>query len=336
MSTPGGPAAPADRFGDGGRGDARDARDAGDAGDSRGSPGDSRGIPRGGWLELPAPAKINLYLRVLGRRTDGYHELVTVLQTVDLCDTLRLRLRPRSSGVAPGAPDISLTVSPAARDVPTGPDNLVVRAALALLAEAGAAGDVGLDLELHKLIPAGGGLGGGSSDAATTISGLNQLLGSPLDAMRMTALAAALGSDVPFFLYGGTALCTGRGEDVEAIEPPAPFRLVLYVPTFGTRTPEVYSALGAGPVHALARHELPALARALAGADEQQLHALFRNDLQAAAVAVQPALRVLLARPDMHLSGSGSTLFSFGSHVDETAAACRTMLICSREAPGIA
>ncbi len=327
MSAPGGPAAPA------GRDDKRDAerddkRDAERAPGRNGAGGDMRG----GWLALEAPAKINLLLRVLGRRTDGYHELVTVLQTVDLCDSVRLRLRTRRRGAAPGAPDVSLSVSPEAHDVPSGPDNLVVRAAQALLAEAGASGDVGLDIELVKRIPAGGGLGGGSSDAATTLAGLNRLLGAPLESSRLTAAAAALGSDVPFFLHGGTALCTGRGDVVKPIEPPAPFRLVLCVPPYGARTPAVYAALGAGPVQALRPDALARLANDFAGADEPRLHALFHNDLQAAAEAVQPELRALLAIPGMHLSGSGSTVFTFGAEVDQPTGACRTMLICSRAA----
>jgi 4-diphosphocytidyl-2-C-methyl-D-erythritol kinase len=294
-----------------------------------------------GALELEAPAKVNLYLRVLGRRPDGYHELVTVLQAVDLCDRVRLRLRPRGSGgpsdPAPGAPDVRLVVTAEdgeRRDVPEGPANLVVRAAHALLAEAGASGEVGIDIALHKRIPSGGGLGGGSSDAAATLAGLHRLLGSPCGGGVLARLAAELGSDVPFFLHGGTALCTGRGERVEPLPALPPFRLTLLVPPFGTPTPAVYAALGAGPAQPTSSGELSALRRALHGADEERLAALFRNDLQAAAARVQPALGELLARPGHHLSGSGSTLFRFGHDMHAAPRACRAILICSRAAWG--
>ncbi|HTE05451.1 MAG TPA: hypothetical protein VK824_04575 [Planctomycetota bacterium] len=331
--------------------------------------GSGREPAQRGALELQAPAKINLYLQVLGRRADGFHELVTVLQTVDLCDTLRLQLRAREPDALPGAPDVRLRVSheppraeppgaedgpregirgearsegradvsggraAAGHDVPEGDDNLVVRAARALLAEAGATGDVGLDLHLHKRIPAGGGLGGGSSDAAAALLGLDRLLGAPC-APRLHALAAALGSDIPFFLHGGTALCTGRGEIVEPIEPPSPFRLTLFVPDFGTRTAAVYAALGAGPVTPAPVHAAHALRARIAGADEARLESLFRNDLQAAAARVQPALATLLAHAQVHLSGSGSTLFTFGPAPSGVASACRGNLICSRASRG--
>jgi 4-diphosphocytidyl-2-C-methyl-D-erythritol kinase len=310
--------------------------------DASGAPGDASGAPQGaagapdGWLELDAPAKINLYLRVLGRREDGYHELVTVLQTVELCDTLRLRLRARAPDAPPGGPDVRLALdsgpAPDARDVPAGADNLVVRAALALLAQAGATGDVGLDLALHKRIPAGGGLGGGSSDAAAALHGLNLLLGAPCESATLQRLAGRLGSDVPFFLHGGTALCTGRGERVEPIAAPAPFPLTLYVPPFGTRTPDVYAALSAGPVVPAAPSELRALREAIAGADAARLHALHRNDLQRAASTVQPALAAWLSQSDVHLSGSGSTLFRFGHAPARESGECRAILICSRPA----
>jgi 4-diphosphocytidyl-2-C-methyl-D-erythritol kinase len=310
-------------------------------------------------LELQAPAKVNLYLAVPGRRPDGYHEVLTVLQTVDLCDTLRLQFRERRPGVPAGAPDVRLALTaeelppPAdaapptgarddaprsgdtraadARAVPDGADNLAVAAALALLRATGAAGEVGLDLALHKRIPAGGGLGGGSSDAAAALAGLHALLGRPLEAGALARLAATLGSDVPFFLHGGTALCSGRGESVEPIAPPSSFVLRLFVPPFGTSTPAVYAALGAGPLRAPPTEaERRRLRDAVAGADESALRALYRNDLQAAAARAVPALGALLADPALHLSGSGSTCFTFGADSAARASGCRTALICSR------
>jgi 4-diphosphocytidyl-2-C-methyl-D-erythritol kinase len=198
-------------------------------------------------LTLPAPAKVNLYLELLGRRADGYHELLTVMQTVDLCDEVTVALRPRAPDCPAGQPDVRLRLRTPAAGVPPGPGNLAVRAALSLLARAGAAGDVGVDLALAKRIPAGGGLGGGSSDAAAVLVALNRLLGEPVDAPALHALAAGLGSDVPFFLVGGTALCTGRGERVRPLAPPRPFGLTLLLPPFPTSTAAVYAALQQAP-----------------------------------------------------------------------------------------
>jgi len=265
-------------------------------------------------LVLEAPAKINLFLRVLGRRADGFHELVTVLQTVDLCDTLQVRLRGRDPRVPAGEPDVSLALLAAPAGVPSGADNMASRAASAVLREAGAAGDVGLDLALAKRIPAGGGLAGGSSDAAAALRGSNELLGRPLDAAALARLAAALGSDVAFFLTGGTALCTGRGEIVEPIEPPAPFEVTLLLPDFGTSTAAVYAAWNSrsAPAAPAAPPDTAALRAALADADAPALQRLFVNDLQAAARAVEPRLARLLDDTQLNLSGSGSTLFGYG------------------------
>lgn len=264
-------------------------------------------------LVLQAPAKLNLYLEVLGRRDDGFHELVTVLTVLDLADELRLSLRPRDPDLAPGQPDLALTVSDQAGrpgQVPAGPDNLVVRAAGALLAAADLVDATGVDLELVKRIPAGGGLGGGSSDAAATLQGLNRLLGEPLAAAALSALAADLGSDVPFFLTGGTALCTGRGEQVRPVAGPGPVDVSLLLPPFGVATPAVYGALRAGPPGAPQR-PLSFWESALSGADAATLESIYRNDLEEPARQVEPRLARLLATEGQHLSGSGSTIFAY-------------------------
>ena len=264
-------------------------------------------------LVLQAPAKLNLYLEVLGRRDDGFHELVTVLTVLDLADELSLSLRPRDPALAPGRPDLTLTVSDQGGrpgQVPAGPDNLVVRAAAALLAAAGLTDATGVDLELVKRIPAGGGLGGGSSDAAATLQGLNRLLGEPLAAAALSALAADLGSDVPFFLTGGTALCTGRGEQVRPLPGPGPVDVSLLLPPFGVATPAVYGALRAGPPGAPQR-PLSFWESALSGADAETLESIYSNDLEEPARQVEPRLARLLATEGQHLSGSGSTIFAY-------------------------
>lgn len=274
-------------------------------------------------LELDAPAKINLVLEVLGRRPDGFHELATVFQTVDLCDRVELRVRDRDTSGDADAPDLTLIVDgPESPHVPATSDNLVVRAAAGVLREAGALGDVAVDIHLTKHIPAGGGLGGGSSDAATTARGVNRLLGDPLDADALHELCAGLGSDVPFFLLGGTALGRGRGERLRPVEPPLPFDVTLLLPGFAVPTPAVFAALDAQPIdgpRSLPAH-WDALLHDLAGADAARLDALFRNDLSDAARHVEPRLHALLRHDGVHLSGSGSTAFTYApAHTDEIA-----------------
>ena len=149
-------------------------------------------------------AKINLTLEILGKRADGYHEVRTVMQTVGLADRLEVS----------AAADLSFTCSDPALATP---DNLVYRAARLLQADYGAR--AGAALRLEKRIPVAAGMGGGSSDAAATIVALNRLWNLQLSPTEQRRLAAALGSDVPFFLTGGTALATGRGERITPLPP---------------------------------------------------------------------------------------------------------------------
>ncbi|MFH1566647.1 MAG: 4-(cytidine 5'-diphospho)-2-C-methyl-D-erythritol kinase [Gemmatimonadota bacterium] len=166
-------------------------------------------------LRRLARAKINLGLKVVGRRPDGYHDIVSVFQSVDLADELHFE---------PASED-GLTCSDPALSV--GPDNLVRRATAAFRA---AGGGSPVHIHLDKRIPTGSGLGGGSADAASTLTGLNELAGHPLDAAALSRLGAVLGSDVPFALGGGTALVTGRGERLAALdwEGPAPCFVLVY------------------------------------------------------------------------------------------------------------
>ena len=159
-------------------------------------------------LTAIAPAKINLHLEVLGLRPDGYHELAMVMQTLDLADSLRFT--PTADG------RISLVCDRS--DLPTGADNLIVKAAEMLRARSGLP-ELGVQIELTKRIPIGAGLAGGSSDGAATLVGLNALWGCGFQAEDLHAMATALGSDMPFCLEGGTRLCFGRGEVMEAVIP---------------------------------------------------------------------------------------------------------------------
>ena len=162
----------------------------------------------------PAPAKLNLLLRIVGRRADGYHLLQTVFQFIDLCDWLSFKVRPdgvvrRSSELAGVAEDA----------------DLVVRAARLLQRATGCT--LGADIRVEKHIPLGGGLGGGSSDGATTLVALNRLWGCGLDRDRLMQLGLQLGADVPIFIYGHAAWAEGVGEELSAIEPATPFYLLL-------------------------------------------------------------------------------------------------------------
>jgi 4-diphosphocytidyl-2-C-methyl-D-erythritol kinase len=178
-------------------------------------------------LTLQAPAKLNLSLRVLARRDDGFHEIDTLMVRLPgLADVLEFE----------ESPDFSFQCD--APLLPADEGNLVVRAVRAYEAAAGAS--CGFSIVLRKKIPHGAGLGGGSSDAAATLRGLDQLHDGRLGAKRLRELAASIGSDVPFFLGEAAARCRGRGEMIEAVPAPVPSQVLLLKPAFGVATPDAY------------------------------------------------------------------------------------------------
>jgi 4-diphosphocytidyl-2-C-methyl-D-erythritol kinase len=179
-------------------------------------------------LTARPPAKVNLSLEVRGRRADGFHDLVSVMQTISLSD--RLTVEP--------ADEITLESAPASL---AGPDNLVLRAAHALRSRSGRQG--GSRLRLEKRIPTGAGLGGGSSDGAAALALVSRLWGMDLHCSALLKVAAELGSDLPFFLYGGIALVTGRGEDVRPLPDPEPTWYLLVNPNVHVATREIFAAL---------------------------------------------------------------------------------------------
>ena len=180
-------------------------------------------------LTLSCPAKVNLYLKVVGRRPDGYHDLVTVMQPLTLADELILTL---------GAADIILDCN--RPDLPVDKNNLAIRAALAF--QEATSESFGMHLRLTKNIPVAAGLGGGSSDAAGVLRGLNRLRGQPLDDNRLRQVARSLGADVPFFLLNGPALAQGIGDRLSPLKLPTDW-FVLVNPGFPVSTAWVYASL---------------------------------------------------------------------------------------------
>jgi 4-diphosphocytidyl-2-C-methyl-D-erythritol kinase len=225
------------------------------------------------------PGKVNLHLSVGPRRPDGYHDVTTVFQAVSLYDDLT------ASG---GSHEITCTTSgEGAGDVPTGSDNLAVAAALRLAVVAGV--DAGVRLHVVKHIPVSGGMAGGSADAAAALVACDALWQSGLDREDLDAIAATLGSDVPFLLHGGSALGVGRGEQVSAVLARGQFHWVLGLAARGMSTASVYEEHDRGDP--LPVREPDAVLAALRAADAVALGRALHNDLQAAALRLRPALR---------------------------------------------
>jgi 4-diphosphocytidyl-2-C-methyl-D-erythritol kinase len=180
-------------------------------------------------MQLWAPAKINLSFEIKGRRPDGFHEIETLMTPISLADRLVIEVSDGPGEILFSCDDPSL---------PRGDDNLVVRAAK--LFRERTRNDTGVKISLEKNIPHGAGLGGGSSDAASTLMGLNELFESGLAQEELLKLAAELGSDVPFFIVRSGAICRGRGELVTPVSLNQSFRLLLLKPDFGVPTPWAY------------------------------------------------------------------------------------------------
>ncbi|MBO0697912.1 MAG: 4-(cytidine 5'-diphospho)-2-C-methyl-D-erythritol kinase [Zavarzinella sp.] len=251
-------------------------------------------------MRVLAPAKVNLFLEVLGRRADGYHEIATLILAIDLAD--ELDFRPNGSG------DVSLTCDDPG--LPTGPENLVLKAATRLRDSTGCT--AGAQIQLRKRIPAAAGLGGGSSDAAATLVGLNELWKLALSPAALGRLGSEIGSDVPFFLDGTAAWCTGRGDVVAPAAVGRPLDLVLVKPPEGLRTADVY-----GRVRVPARPSDGAVARAaLAEGDVEALGRALHNRLQEPAFELAPAVAEWHRRLERMgtagclMTGSGSCLFA--------------------------
>ena len=263
-------------------------------------------------LEKKSPCKVNLILNILGKRADGFHELETVMQPVNLCDEMTFERT---------AVGLQLTCSHP--ELPTDSKNLVHRAATSFLAAAKISD--GVKIHLQKNLPLAGGIGGGSANAAVTFTALNELFGSPLPLAKLHELAAALGSDVPFFLYDQPALATGRGEKVQTLEHFPALRgkaFFLVHPGFGISTPWSYQNLARFPEALNGKAgRAAALVTKLQAGDLPVAAGDFYNSLEAQAFDKFPVLELykeflrengaLLAL----MSGSGSTTFAIAENL---------------------
>ena len=252
-------------------------------------------------LSLPSFAKINWHLQVLGKRSDGYHEVLTVLQTVSLCDQLTF-------AVCDGK--IVLTCDDPS--IPTDDTNLIVKAAIALRKRLGSS--LGAEITLTKRIPAQGGLGGASSNAAVTLLALNALWSGELEPDYLWLNARDLGADVPFFLFGGRCLGIGTGATVKEVHDPPKKHLIIVTPKAKVSTATAYASLNA---HSLTTSDVASILSSslaeLFSADSRQWP--LRNDFETVIFEIEPEIeRVKAALLEAGargalLAGSGSSVF---------------------------
>ena len=247
--------------------------------------------------DLPAPAKLNLFLHITGRRDDGYHLLQSVFMLIDWCDTLHVEKRG----------DGQLTREDLTTPLPT--DDLVLRAAKALQAFSGTS--QGAHISIAKRVPAQAGMGGGSSDAATCLLALNRLWGLALPLSKLEQIGLALGADVPFFLHGAPAWAEGVGERLTPLDLPPRWYLVL-APPVGVPTRDIFTAPElTRDTEPLKMEDFSAHSPMFAGfaSDEG-----FRNDLEPVVAARYPAVREhlewLRQHADARMTGSGSCVFA--------------------------
>lgn len=247
-------------------------------------------------LSLKSPAKINLFLRVIGRRPDGYHELASLFQTIDLHDTISF-IEADKDVLRCNDPSLATTEA-----------NLVARARQLFKQKTGI--ERFFSIHLEKQIPMQAGLGGGSSNAATTLWALNQLCGRPASEMELASWGSELGSDVSFFLSTGTAYCTGRGEILQSFPSLEQQNLLIVKPSQGLSTPQVYGKLDFSQLNP--QDPKAALASFFLG------NPLYFNDLEIPAFQVMPELATLkeklvgLGFSTVLMSGSGSSFFCLG------------------------
>ena len=256
-------------------------------------------------ITLRSPAKINLCLSVLGKRPDGYHDVEMIMQMVGLYDDV---------SVSAGGKGIHLSCDNGA--VPPGERNIAWKAAREILSEAGS--ERGCSIAIRKNIPVAAGLGGGSGNAAAVLIALNRLLGTGYGRERLAEIGTKIGMDVPFFLYGPTAMARGRGERVELLEPPTACWVLLVNPGFETSTAWAYNNVNL-------RLTKKGLCTKISRLTVRNIADGLHNDLEAVTAAAHPEIRkmkeALLAQHALGacMSGSGPTVFG----IFENESGCR-------------
>jgi 4-diphosphocytidyl-2-C-methyl-D-erythritol kinase len=265
---------------------------------------------------LFAPAKINLCLHVLGKRPDGYHELAMLMQSLDFGDTMEMELTDQAG---------EIIVLCAGVDLLAGQENIAARAARRMLALS--ARKVGVRIVIDKKIPVAAGLGGGSSNAATTLKGLNKLLDLQLSKKELMAEGVKLGADVPFFLFADKAWATGIGDQLQSIPPLPPVWYVLVNPGISISTAWVYQSLGLTAPAILTK--LPRFPNMI-----DDLVAILENDLERVTIKRYPLLAeikkelIRLGARGSLMSGSGATIF--GLFAEEAQAVAAAEILRSR------
>lgn len=249
-----------------------------------------------------AYAKINLGLKVLGKRPDGYHDIDMIMQSVGLCDTLEFR----------PATDINLRIKNSPQLVADTQENLIIKAAKVLKEYTGHVG--GAEIVLDKQIPLEAGLAGGSSDAAAALRGLNRLWATGLSARTLEELAAQIGSDVAFCVRGGTQRATGRGELVQPLASPPAFTVLVFKPSFGVATAQVYKRFNLDNLSACL--DIDALVQALSKGDIKTAIPFMGNDLESVTLAMHSQIKEIKDRMSelgadyALMSGSGPSVFA--------------------------
>jgi len=262
---------------------------------------------------VSAPAKLNLSLHIVGRRDDGYHLLDSITTPVTLFDDVDVRVSPSATGT------VEIHCEPAGA-APAGADNLAARAAALFMQRTRRAARV--SIALRKRIPAGAGMGGGSSDAAGVLRALNALAPEPVERADLATYALALGADVPLFLFGRPARMRGVGEILEPWPPAVPWPIVVAFPGTGLDTRAVYARYDD-----LLTRRTPASTIPAPAPGQEPLRKMLHNDLEAAAFHLQPALRSVkerlraLGAEGVLMTGSGSALFGLWKRWDDARAA---------------
>ncbi len=279
---------------------------------------DSRAISR--TVHVKAPGKINVFLKVGARLEDGYHDVAIAYQAVSLSEEVRVSESDDFQVTVGGSVELSR--------VPTDGGNIAIKAARLLAAKTGYRG--GASIEISKHVPVTGGMGGGSADAAATLIACDALWGTELPREDMLELARKLGADVPFALTGGTAIGTGRGDELSPALAQGTFQWVLALADFGLSTPEVYAELDRHrerhaqdifPVDPRPSVDTDVL-QALRAGDPAMLAAAMHNDLQAAALHLQPSLTEVIELGEQNgalagiVSGSGPTVAFLAADLD--------------------